>query len=83
MEKRYIVFGRTGEYEDYRDWMVKAFKTIEAAEDFCTKCTQEMLSVYRNERDWKKYTHPLDPFFEIDCSTGTKYVVGSVAYDDI
>lgn len=31
MKKIYIVFGESGEYEDYSDWMVRAFSSEEKA----------------------------------------------------
>lgn len=37
MEKLiYVVEGKTGEYDDFRDWPVRAFASKEAADLFCS-----------------------------------------------
>ena len=36
----YIVYGNTGEYEDFDTWLAKAFKYEAKAEDFRLKCQE-------------------------------------------
>ncbi len=81
----YLVKGETGEYEDYRDWIVCAFLSLQSAKRF----------VYKLNRILKNYgidkfeigreiptriedkLHKLDPKFE-RTYTGTKYCVVTV-----
>jgi len=80
----YIVVGECGEYDDYRDWVVKAFRSEERADEFVKEVTAEY------ERLRKKYSgsaiadawymrmheagdfNPLDPGMLTDDS-GTEY----------
>jgi hypothetical protein len=82
-EKKYIVYGLTGEYEDQRDWSVRAFKTKEAANTFCKRCNnyvQGSASWSYDKRD--TFIHPLDPYCQVDRNVGTTYIVGEVDYED-
>lgn len=36
----YVVMGQTGEYSDYSQWPVKAFKILEKAQEFITAVTK-------------------------------------------
>lgn len=80
MSTIYVVFGKTGEYSDYTEWPVKAFKSEERAIEF----VEEVSAEYRKLRD--KYgtymfdgmikagdKNHLDPHMGYDHVTGTEY----------
>lgn len=49
----YVIFGSSGMYDEYAEWMVKAFTTVSAAEDFVSLCQVAADNVRRvyNEYD--------------------------------
>lgn len=87
MEKIYVVFGVTGQYEDAHEWMVKAFLCEEKAQDYCNRCNKYCEEKGYNEENpslafgvEENPVHPLDPRFSLDY-TGTEYYVDSVDFD--
>lgn len=72
----YIVFGTTGEYSERDEWLVKAFKTEQEAQDFVLKAEQIADDIfYKREnkyREGKTEKHKLDKQFYMSY-TGTKY----------
>jgi hypothetical protein len=70
----YIVYGETGEYDDYRKWDCKAFKNKKKAKIFMNLCQKYADKI--KYWDWFKQNYPEngpDPhfdYFDLD-STGT------------
>ena len=91
--KIYIVYGETGECEDRRDWIAKAFKTKRKANSYWNKLDYWLKE---NKINWRglyarnKYfdsefknslINPFDPNFEFDY-TGTSYYIVEVKVDE-
>jgi hypothetical protein len=85
----YVVIGSEGEYEDYREWMVKAFKDEQKAQTYRDKCQRWIDHVLEiaNELDepawslrYKTEDNPYDPGCRV--STNTSYDVEEVEYED-
>lgn len=78
----YVVIGSTGEYSDHNEWMVKAFKTEEAAQTHVKTLDDKTLELgVRYDADHPEYDQRekaqeimkvLDPNFSCDY-TGTRY----------
>ena len=82
MKNIYVVFGQTGEYEDYSQWSVQAFKSETSAKKFAEKCQAWVDENIDKNEYWKtptKSKHPLDPKFWIDY-TGTSYLVRAIPF---
>jgi len=84
MSEKYIwiVSGATGQYSDYSEWNVAAFKSKEKADKFCQDCQIEADKVKDSgyeERD--NFTHKHDPQFYMDYQ-GTSYSVEMVEIRD-
>jgi hypothetical protein len=82
MSRVYIVHGRTGEYEDWRDWPVVAFSTRRRAETWARRANEWCKE---NGVGWNQYpdydlrydeslTNPYDPRMSVDY-TGVQYDV--------
>jgi len=87
--KIYVVQGSTGEYSDHREWLVKAFKSQEKAQDFVSFLDSKLLelglkyeSVYTHE-DMEKEEKMMefDPQFQFDY-TGTMYSILEVELEE-
>lgn len=83
MKKIFVVFGSTGEYEDYREWNVRAFLNKKQAEKFAIDC-QQLYDEQTKNVNFNKYAfincnwkHPLDSNFQTDYN-GTKYYISEV-----
>lgn len=87
----WIVMGRTGEYEDRCDWLVRAFSIAREAEDFAAVANDWLRenSMHEDDRgalndaryDDATFKPPFDPKFRCDY-TGTAYFVAEpVALD--
>ena len=85
--KVYIVWGDTGQWEDYSDWIAGIFRNEDDAKEFCEKCkafasymmepvwdedAQESFPRYYNSEEYGKGP---DRRFNIDY-TGTHYMIG-------
>ncbi len=93
MNEVYIVYGRTGEYSDFREWAVCAYATKESADEHAALANKRSGELDKwkcpdCEYGWKYHlgacTTPR-PFNEYDEEfaldyTGTDYVVGPVKY---
>lgn len=87
----YLVWGDTGEYEDAREWVVKAFKKKEDAQalvDFLNKKCKELecstnnykqLYSFEEEEGRDQKMKVFDPHFSCDY-TGTHYSLGVCEY---
>lgn len=81
-EKVWIVFGKTGEYDDLDEWPVRVFSLEEEADVFSTKLqniVNEACLNYPQDRCWQ---HPIDPNFRMGY-IGTTYYVLSVPFGTI
>ena len=85
--KVYIVWGNTGEYEDYREWIAGIFRSEDDAKEFCEKCQKfadyMMEDIYDYTESAKspryyssdEYESGPDGKFSMDY-TGTHYMIG-------
>ena len=74
----HIVFGRTGEYDDFRDWVVKAFTSQEKAQDLVTAASKRAREIFQTwaitpDGDTSEQNE-FDPEMEMDY-TGTLYYI--------
>lgn len=89
--KIYLVWGDTGEYEDRREWIVKAFSQEKDARELadllnkkckelgcCTGNFKQLRSLKEEDRRDRKM-QVLDPHFSCDY-TGTRYYLGVCEY---
>ena len=86
----YIVVGNTGEFDDFRDWYVKAFLSEPEAEKLCQRLNGWCLQYQCHENTpagdrWSRWETPdlcpeEDPRFEYT-NTGTSYFVHFVELD--
>lgn len=65
-----IVFGKTGEYEDYTEWEVAAYSDEKEAKRHCEKLNEAVTG--KTDRD--RFTTPLDPYCRIEY-TGIRYEI--------
>jgi len=77
--KIYIVQGATGEYSDFREWVVCAFKDEQKAIDLVEAATERARTIFAlykaSSYRYKVYkTNDFDPEMEMDY-TGTRYEV--------
>lgn len=84
--KAYVIEGRTGEYSDHREWIVKGFLDEEKAKNFVIKATQEAQRLFSNREDKYKQKsneeiHSMDPYYQSDY-TGTVYTYYSVEIEE-
>lgn len=85
-DKIYLVYGCTGEWEDYQSWNVKAFPTKEDAIKFCNKC-QEFVDKNVNPTATENYSNltqkgnPHDSSMTVDY-TGVTYQISEVPYEN-
>ena len=79
MNKIWILNGRTGEFNDTRDWTVGFFLSKEKADEYCDKC-QKRANELENMKDHHYYTwsektrNEYDSWMQMDY-TGTYYKV--------
>ena len=80
----YIVFGATGEYEDYNEWMFKAFKNKNDAEKIIFNFNKRLTELNTCEPlDWEARENieeefrKHDPRFNMDY-TGSHYFIKKV-----
>lgn len=79
-QRSYIVFGCTGEYEDYSAWPIITYSVATAADEHVAKANQ-----WAKDNGYAGYAHgrerrpnsPWDPYMLVDY-TGTSYFVRSV-----
>lgn len=93
----YVVCGSTGEYSDRTDWLVKAFRTEDAAKATIVRLS-ELARIYEQRRDaagdtyydlspseWTAKNAPdmlaADPKFDHD-HTGTRYSYEAIELED-
>jgi hypothetical protein len=85
MSKIYVVFGQTGEYSDFNDWPVKAFRSESKAADLVVLATARANSLLVEYND-RRYNIPeganeYDPYMQMDY-TGTSYRYIEVDWED-
>lgn len=71
----YVVFGRTGEYSDREEWLVKAFTSENSAKELVLKATEAAAKVRtsrESEYRVQKGVNLFDPEMAMDY-TGTFY----------
>ena len=80
----YVVLGSTGEYSDRSEWLVKAFPSLEGAENFVTFLTakRQEVGLPKHALDWDDVTveaamQAFDPKYSEDY-TGTRWWVSEV-----
>jgi len=91
-ERAYVVYGITGEYEDYRSWDVAVFEKEADADEFLKKLktaykpfknsTRSTNGPFREPKERKKLVDAMrkfDPFFMEDY-TGTDYFVLAIPF---
>jgi len=81
MKKIYLVVGNTGEYDDYDDWVVKAFRTKKRAAALADKAKARADELYPKAR--LSY-NTLENEFDLNCHmarNGTSYTVVEVSFD--
>ena len=84
MAKIWVVFGETGEYEDRRDWSVKAFASKRRAYALVKRLEKKLqdleISAYRCNEDQEEAMRKVDPGFT--CSfPGVEYGAYSLDFD--
>jgi hypothetical protein len=83
----HVVFGFTGEHDDYQEWMVKAFTILKRARAHA-KWAQYYADKYEKSLNGvfhvgcKGFTNPYDPVMQRDYN-GTDYMVREVELDGI
>jgi len=72
----FLVMGATGEYEDYKEWAVCAYRNVEAAQEHAKKAEEEAKKISASAKTSSVRHHPssLDANMQIDY-TGTTYYV--------
>jgi hypothetical protein len=83
MGKVWIVFGESGEYEEYRNWDVKAFETKQEAEAFCAAAN--LIVKYHPDvvtSEYGEWKHPLDPrHYADDGDVDYRYGVSCIPFN--
>ena len=74
----YIVLGRTGDYDDFRDWVVKAFTSQEKAQELVAAASERAREILQTwaitPDDETSEQNEFDPKMEMDY-TGTLYYI--------
>jgi hypothetical protein len=84
MKTVYVVIGTCGEYSDHREWPVRAYNNVEAAEELVVKATVRANEIRANATDQTWYykidgANEYDPGMQSDY-TGTHYYIWEVPY---
>jgi hypothetical protein len=73
----FVVLGATGEYDDYQEWIVCAYRHIEDAQNHAGKAEEEARRLFKERPESSIHTRHVTPFdanMQIDY-TGTKYLI--------
>jgi hypothetical protein len=80
-ETIYLVYGHTGEYEDFMEWTVRAFTSKATAEQLVLKAQEAADTIFKGEGRYGlmhgTVNNPHDPEMRMDY-TGTKYDIQEV-----
>ena len=80
----YVVIGKTGEYADRQEWLVKAFSTKEKARKHARLCARDAKEFQKfREDEFKSPSNGYsvhDPYMVMDY-TGTEYYYEEVEYE--
>lgn len=80
----FIVVGATGEYEDYHEWIVCAYRNIEDAQNHAKKAEEEAKSLFKKRPDipiHSRHVAIFDDNMEIDYTGTTYYVEETVLHN--
>lgn len=80
----YLVEGNTGEYEDHRDWLVKAFFSEVKAQKLVIDAQTRANEIFQNRKSISNESdgiNEFDPNFMLDY-TGTYYKYYSIEVDE-
>jgi hypothetical protein len=82
MKKIYLVIGSTGEYDDYDEWVVKAFRRKKLALALANKAKARANELYPVGRlSYRTSENKFDPACRM-ARNGASYVVAEVSFDD-
>jgi len=68
----YVVYGGTGQYENYTEWLVCAFKNEEEAKKYRFQCqtrANELIEEYKDSWDIPYGVNQYDPDMQVDCDS--------------
>lgn len=88
-KKIYVVMGRTGEHDDFRDWNVRAFFDKRKAEKLVKNCVAEYNRIkgmpgyrrFSTSTEDPRLKNKFDPDMDIDYN-GTEYVIAEIPFEE-
>ena len=84
MSKVYVIIGQTGQYDDYREWNVIAFKHKTKANNYLKLVQDKADEIYekqRNRYSFNERDNEYDPRMSMDYN-GTKYTIEELKLEE-